>query len=178
MFFQLLVAARLLAAVIGASQQDVVCWENVGPDVAGARYVCEIQQEKDGLHAYVSSEPDGRINITVDARPWFENGSEFETPNGDAFALYIDAVAEDGDTQNDWLTHLPLDRQMEAKAIGDLAVSVFGSGNNNSTYLALYVSESVATGDTQNHWLYYLPANGWQVARVLGEFSVSLDWAG
>lgn len=171
-------AAHIFAASIGVNSGNVFCEHRTGTDVAGAEFVCAVQQEKDGAYAIFSSEPDGTFNVTVDARPWFEDGAEESAKTAEPFGLYIEAITEDGDTQNDWLTHLPQDRQAEAKAIGDLIYGTFGAHNSTSQPLEDYIFETIDTGDATNAYLRDLPLGGQAAAQVAGEFAASLDWMG
>jgi TP901 family phage tail tape measure protein len=78
-------------------------------------------------------------------------GIAFELQTGiiSSFAKYIGAVLEDGDTLNDWLTHLPKAMQPAAKAFGELV--------DDLAALVKYIGAVLADGDYLNDWLTHLP---------------------
>ncbi|MDA1582107.1 carbamoyl-phosphate synthase large subunit [Bacillus cereus group sp. TH228LC] len=89
---------------------------------------------------------------------------------------YLYYTALDGDHLNDWITHLPVNWQNAAMAIGNVIatmsasfMSLFGPLNQiGYAFLNLgrYILSVITTGDLMNGWLNLMPV-GFQTAGVL-----------
>ena len=88
-----------------------------------------------------------------------------ETYNG--LIGFFRIVLEEGDTLNDWLTHLPEPMVPIVKSIGDIVVGL----QDFIKYITFVVDE----GDTLNDWLSHLPEQVQPAVKAIGEIVVSLQ---
>jgi TP901 family phage tail tape measure protein len=88
-------------------------------------------------------------------------------PEITAFGRYIAHVAEDGDTLNDWLTHLPSAVRPIAQAFGEVVLPIADFGR--------YLRSVAEDGDALNDWLTHLPAAIQPAAQAFGEGLITLQ---
>ncbi|MGB3330691.1 MAG: hypothetical protein WBA46_17145 [Thermomicrobiales bacterium] len=84
-----------------------------------------------------------------------------------SFANYIKIVLADGDTMNDWLTHLPGPIQGVVAAIGGFVVGLQAFGN--------YIKAVLVDGDALNDWLTHLPTPIQGIVLAIGNGIVAIQ---
>ena len=99
-----------------------------------------------------------------------------------SFAYYIGLVLEDGDTLNDWLTHLPPAIQPVAKAFGDLVATITGDATIGEKIQAIQTDlGALWTSITELDW-----GGAWEAfqtwlddwAKAVADSVQSIDWGG
>lgn len=163
----LLAVAQILVSIMGTTQADsLACWENIG-DVPAPRYQCTI--EHNGLVAWAWTNGNDGVSIAFTTAPVeMPTATEVEQ---DAFVKFTAAVVDDGDTQNDWVTHLAEDRQATAVAIGNVIAAAFGERQVAGQELVLFLQ----AGAEDEPWLAGLPQAQEDAARLAASFWVSIN---
>jgi phage-related minor tail protein len=96
--------------------------------------------------------------------------SKLSTNEDIALSNYFDAIREDGDWLNDWLTHLPKDVSNFARKIGKAFAPMLENNNfEGNDAVSKYFKAIQEDGDWLNDWLTHMPKDISDIARQMGK---------